>query len=105
MRTIAVGSKNPVKIAAARAVVTSVWHDAEVEGVTVASTVRDQPFGDEETIRGAAARAMAAREAIDARLGIGIEGGVVEEPDGSMRTCAWAVVVDATGRRGVGGSL
>ena len=26
-------------------------------------------------------------------------------PDGSLRTCAWAAVVDADGREGVGGSL
>lgn len=105
MRTVAVGSKNPVKIAAARAVITSVWSDAVVEGIAVASTVSDQPFGDEETIRGAQARAEAARAAMHASLGVGLEGGVVEQPDGTMRTCAWAVVVDETGRRGVGGSL
>lgn len=99
------GSTNPVKIGAARAVMTSVWSDARVEGIAVPSTVRDQPVGDDETIRGAYARAMAARAALDAVLGVGLEGGVVEEPDGTMRTCAWAVIVDASGRRGVGGSL
>jgi non-canonical (house-cleaning) NTP pyrophosphatase len=30
---------------------------------------------------------------------------VVEQPDGSMRTCAWAAIVDVHGRSGVGGSL
>ncbi len=105
MRLVVVGSTNPVKIAAARAVITAAWPDAVVEGVSVASTVSDQPFGDDETIRGALARATAARAARDAVLGVGLEGGVVEESDGSMRTCAWAVVVDAEGRRGVGGSL
>jgi inosine/xanthosine triphosphatase len=73
--------------------------------VSVASTVSDQPFGDDETIRGALARATAAREATGADLGVGIEGGVVETPDGSMHTCAWAAIVDAHGRTGVGGSL
>lgn len=105
MRRIAVGSTNPVKIGAARAVLTSVWSDAVVEGVAVASTVSDQPFGDDETIRGALARARAAREHLGADLGVGIEGGVIEERDGTMRTCAWAVIVDGTGRQGVGGSL
>lgn len=105
MRTIAVGSTNPVKVGAVRAVLGRVWPDASVEGIAVESTVRDQPIGDEETIRGAVARAAAARASLDADLGVGIEGGVVEEPDGSMRTCAWAAIVDATGRRGVGGSL
>src|SRR5207247_420733 len=68
-------------------------------------TVSDQPFGDDDTIRGAMARAAAARLALGADLGVGIEGGVVEDADGSMRTCAWAAIVDASGRSGVGGSL
>jgi inosine/xanthosine triphosphatase len=106
LRVVAVGSTNPVKIAAVRAVVGRVSPTARVESVSVASTVRDQPFGDDETIRGALARARGARQAFDAELGFGIEGGVVEsEADRSMRTCAWAAVVDATGRHGVGGSL
>jgi inosine/xanthosine triphosphatase len=105
LRAIAVGSTNPVKIAAARAVLGAIAPRASVSGVAVASTVPDQPFGDDETIRGALARAAAAREATNADLGVGIEGGVVESADGSMRTCAWAAIVDAHGRTGVGGSL
>ena len=104
LRIVGVGSTNPVKLAAARAVVGRVAPGARVEPVIVASTVRDQPFGDEETIRGALSRARGAREAVGGELGIGIEGGVVDA-EGSMRTCAWAAVVDAAGREGVGGSL
>ena len=104
LRLVAVGSKNPVKVAAVRSVLNRIATSARVEAVSVASTVRDQPFGDEETIRGALARARAAREALGGELGVGIEGGVVESADG-LRTCAWAVVVDASGRQGVGGSL
>jgi inosine/xanthosine triphosphatase len=102
---IAVGSTNPVKVAAARAVLAPLAPHARISGVAVSSTVADQPFGDEETIRGARARAIAARDAAHAQLGVGIEGGVVEQADGSMHTCAWAVIVDAHGRAGVGGSL
>lgn len=105
MRLVAVGSKNPVKVSAVRAVITARWPDARVEGIAVASTVRDQPFGDDETIRGALARARTARDALGAEMGVGLEGGVVEQEDGTMRTCAWAVVVDAMGKQGVGGSL
>jgi len=105
VRRIAVGSTNPVKIGAARAVLGPLAPAANIEGVAVASTVADQPFGDDETIRGAIARASAARAALDADLGVGIEGGVVEHADGSMRTCAWAAIVDANGRSSVGGSL
>lgn len=102
---VAVGSTNRVKIEAARAVLARAGLVVAVEGVAVASDVSDQPMGDAETIRGARTRADRARVALDADLGVGIEGGVVELPDGSMRTCAWAVVVDRAGRTGSGGSL
>ena len=104
MRVVAVGSLNPVKVGAVRAVCASLWPDARVEGVSVSSGVADQPFGDDETTRGAAARAAAARSALGADLGVGLEGGVVDA-GGLMRTCAWAAIVDARGQRGVGGSL
>jgi inosine/xanthosine triphosphatase len=104
-RRVAVGSTNPVKLAAARAVITRVAPQAAVEAIAVPSGVRDQPFGDDETIAGALERARAARAALDADFGVGLEGGVVEMPDGSMRTCAWAAVVSRSGRHGVGGSL
>ena len=61
-RRIAVGSTNPVKIGAVHAVLARIAPEATVEGVAVPSGVRDQPWGDEETIRGALARAHAARE-------------------------------------------
>jgi inosine/xanthosine triphosphatase len=105
LRRVAVGSTNPVKVAAVRAVLVAAGASAEITSIGVPSTVRDQPMGDDETIRGALARARAAREATGAELGVGIEGGVVEMPDGSMRTCAWAAVVDAEDQHGVGGSL
>lgn len=102
---IAVGSMNPVKVGAARAVASRLDPGAEVAGVAVGSGVPDQPWGDDETIRGARARALAAREALDADIGIGLEGGVVAAADGAVRTCAWAVAVSRDGREGVGGSL
>lgn len=100
-----VGSTNPVKIGAVRALLERVARGAEVTGVSVPSGVPDQPRGDDETIAGAMARARRARETMDADLGVGIEGGIVEQADGSMRTCAWAAVVARDGRSGVGGSL
>ena len=104
LRVVGVGSKNPVKLAAVRAVLGRITPEARVEALDIPSTVRDQPFGDDETIRGALARAYGARQAVGAELGIGIEGGVVDD-GGTMRTCAWAAVVDEAGREGVGGSL
>ncbi|HET7457794.1 MAG TPA: inosine/xanthosine triphosphatase [Gemmatimonadaceae bacterium] len=107
VRRVAVGSTNPVKVAAARAVLAPlVAPGAVVEGVAVASGVPDQPWGDDETIRGARARAAAALAASGADLAVAFEGGVVEEgPGGAVRTCAWAAVADRAGRSAVGGSL
>ena len=102
---VTVGSMNPVKLGAARSVVERLMPGAEVIGIAVASGVPDQPWGDDETIRGAIARARAARAATDADVGIGIEGGVVATGDGAVRTCAWAAVATRDGRVGVGGSL
>lgn len=104
VRSIAVGSGNPVKLAAAKAVLAWAAPGASVEAKAVASGVPDQPFGDDETIAGARERAIRAREALDADLGVGLEGGVVDGPAG-MRTCAWCVVVHRDGREGIGGSL
>lgn len=105
VRRVVVGSTNPVKIAAARAVVGRIAPHAEVAGLAVHSTVRDQPVGDEETIRGALARARGALAQSGAELAVGIEGGVVELAGGAMRTCAWSAVLTADGREGIGGSL
>ncbi len=104
IRTIAVGSTNPVKVAAARAVLEPLTAHAHVTSISVPSQVPDQPMGDEETIRGARNRADAALAATGADLAVGIEGGCVDSTSG-MRCCAWAVVVDRTGRVGTGGSL
>jgi inosine/xanthosine triphosphatase len=103
-RRIAVGSTNPVKFCAVHAVLALLVPAAEIVAIQVPSGVPDQPRGDDETIRGARARARAAREALDADLGVGIEGGIVEDATG-MRTCAWAAVVGRDGRVAVGGSL
>jgi inosine/xanthosine triphosphatase len=104
LRRVAVGSTNPVKIAAVREVLAKVAPAADVAGIEVASGVPDQPWGDDETIRGASARARAALELSGADLGVGIEGGVVETNDG-IRTCAWAAVARPDGTVSVGGSL
>ncbi|GJG87243.1 NTPase [Gemmatimonadetes bacterium T265] len=112
VRTVAVGSANPVKVAAVRAVLARVAPGAVVESVAVASGVPDQPWGDAETRRGATIRARAALRAAGADLGVGIEGGVVEEADEvddavprGLWTCAWAAVAEPDGRVHRGGSL
>ena len=69
------------------------------------SGVPDQPWGDDETMRGAIARARAARTAHDADLGIGIQGWC----GGRGRRRRALVRVGRgggrDGREGIGGSL
>lgn len=103
--SVVVGSLNPVKIAAVRAVVARLSSEIPVVGRAVASGVPDQPMGDGETQAGARTRALAALATGEGEIGVGLEGGVVMLSDGAMRTCAWAVVVDASGQEGLGGSL
>ncbi|MBA3919064.1 MAG: DUF84 domain-containing protein [Gemmatimonas sp.] len=103
---VVVGSGNPVKLAAVRAVLASVNAAVRVEALEVASGVADQPIGDDITQAGARQRALAALAATPhAHFGVGLEGGVVRTASGGLRTCAWCVVVDRAGGEGLGGSL
>ncbi len=104
VRHIAVGSTNPVKIAAVRAVAARAFPRATVGGLSTDSGVPAQPWGDAETRRGALNRARAALAAAGADLGVGLEGGTLETELGLM-TCAWCMIVDAGGRIGVGGGV
>jgi inosine/xanthosine triphosphatase len=106
MQQVVVGSTNPVKVAAVRAVLHRRWPQCVVTGIAVASGVPAQPFGDEETQAGARERARRALvEWSQADLAVGVEGGVVHVHGGGLRTCAWAVALDRTGQEGLGGSL
>ncbi len=100
---IAVGSTNPVKVAAVREVVAKVWPQAEVWPLAVETGVSAMPQTDEETIAGARNRAYAALQACGADLGFGLEGGV--QPHGDrLLLQGWVVVTDGNGREGVAGS-
>lgn len=103
---VVVGSGNPVKVNAVRAVLSRCSSGAVVHGMAVPSGVSDQPWGDAETRAGALARARAAMVADpNADLAVGLEGGAVREHDGTVRTCAWAAIVDREGVTSIGGSL
>ena len=97
---VAVGSLNPVKIGAVRNAVTRHWPDAEVIGVDVPTGVTEMPMSDAECVTGARNRAAAARLALNADLGVGLEGGVNEEPFGLMLV-GWIVITDGTMREGL----
>ena len=99
---ISVASRNPAKLAAVRDAFNRRFPEAAIElsGCAVESGVPDQPFGDEETRRGARQRAeAAARVAPEADWWVGLEGGL-EEIDGVLTAFAWIVVRDRAGRLG-----
>lgn len=100
---VAVGSTNPAKVKAVRKAIVSVWRQADVRGVDVASGVSEMPMSDAECLEGARNRAKAARAALDAEVGVGLEGGV--QRDGEMLLLVgWAAVCAADGREGVAGT-
>ena len=76
---IAVGSANPVKIAAVRSVMERIYGEVRITGIDVPSGVPPQPFGD-QTHQGSVNRAKAALGNHD--MGVGIEAGVFEMLDG-----------------------
>lgn len=90
-KKIIIGSKNPAKIKAVQAV----FQDYQVEfvSVNVPSGVSEQPFSDEETIRGAINRANAALKEGNGDIGIGLEGGVHETEYG-LFLCNWGALAE-----------
>lgn len=102
---LALGSTNPSKLAAVERAAARLFDEPwVVTTVDVPSGVPDQPWGDAETARGALERATAARAALDADIGLGIESGVVDGPGGHLYVTAWAAAVDRMGRAAFGGS-
>ena len=97
---VAVGSTNPTKVAAVETVVKRFWPDAEIIALAVPTGVSEMPMSDEETITGARNRAQAVRQAANADLGFGLEGGVHPDPLGLLLQ-GWVVVTDGNGREGV----
>lgn len=91
---IAVGSLNPVKVQAVRNVMERIYGEVRITAVDVQGDVPPQPFGD-ETRLGAENRARNAIGSHD--IGVGVEAGVFEFPDGlyDIQHCA---VVSSDGR-------
>lgn len=86
---IAVGTTNPAKL---EAVKKTFDVNAKIFSIKVASGVSEQPFSDEETVKGAINRAKASQLAFSSDVGIGLEGGVTETPFGLM-LCNWGALV------------
>jgi inosine/xanthosine triphosphatase len=100
---VAVGSTNPAKLQAVRAAILRVWPAAQVDGVSVPSGVAEMPMSDAECLQGARNRARAARRALGADLGVGLEGGV-HRHDEMLLLVGWVAVSAADGRQGLAGT-
>ncbi len=100
----AVGSTNPVKIAAVRKGLAAIAPDCAVVALDVSSGVGAQPFGDAATRAGAAARAGKALAASGADVAFGLEGGV-ELDGGQVWLLSWVAAIDASGREGLASGL
>jgi len=101
MIKVGIGSTNPVKVKAVQNAVQKVWQTAVFAPISAPSGVSDMPMSDEETLLGATNRARVALAGAD--FGIGMEGGVHEEPFGLM-LMGWVVVMDKNGRLGISGT-
>ncbi|MGQ4891958.1 MAG: inosine/xanthosine triphosphatase [Candidatus Njordarchaeia archaeon] len=102
-KRIVVGSKNRVKIEAAREVFTQIFKDVEIVGVEVDSGVGAQPFTQERTILGAINRAKNALKKLDGDYGVGIEGGIFITSFGAFVN-GWVAITDGK-KFGIGSSI
>ncbi len=90
---ICVGSTNPVKVNACRAVFVKAFPEYEIECValSVLSGVAEQPMTERETRLGAKNRVAQCQLKHQAHYYIAIEGGVDRSEDGAY-TCAYVVI-------------
>jgi inosine/xanthosine triphosphatase len=92
MLSITIGSKNFAKVEAVK----NVFIGTDIIGLSVPSNVSEQPFSDEETMKGATNRAYNALKAGATDVGIGLEGGVMELSSG-LYLCNWGALVHKNG--------
>jgi inosine/xanthosine triphosphatase len=88
---VSIGSTNKAKIAAVEEVFSA--YNSIFSYFEVSSHVSSQPFSDDETMRGAINRARNVLNEGNGDIGIGLEGGVVETPQG-LFLCNWGALTD-----------
>lgn len=88
-----IGSKNPTKIRACKAV----FPAYTIEGMKIPSGVSPQPSTDEETRCGAINRAKQALELGDADVGVGLEGGI-QILSNQLYLCNWGALATYSGK-------
>lgn len=101
---IAVGTKNEAKVKAVTQVMRSVWPNSVIIPLSAPSGVSDMPLSDEESFTGAANRAnFALQAAPDCTYAVGMEGNV-QKIYGHYFLRGCVVILDQTGRQGLGQS-
>ncbi|KAG8671842.1 hypothetical protein FPOAC2_05203 [Fusarium poae] len=100
-KLVVVASNNIPKIKATSEGFKQMFLDTyDFQSLSVDSNVSDQPFSNEETLRGATNRAQNAQTLKpEADFWVGIEGGV-EISNDSLCSFAWIVVIGKTGKVG-----
>lgn len=105
MIKVSIGSTNPTKREAVKQAFMIVWPEErfEIETLDVPSGVNEQPLHEDESITGARNRAKLALDETEADYAVGIEGGMYEV-DSKWFVSDWAVVIDRSGKEGIGGT-
>lgn len=96
------GSRNPVKLGAAREAF-RLLGATDVVGVSVETSVPDQPVGACEVFRGALERALRALKGCGGKFGVGIESGLIPMPSPTGFLVAQGAVIVGPGGRVSGG--
>lgn len=93
--TLIIGSKNPVKINAAKAVFSACFQDCEIQchGVDAPSNVPDQPLGEAQTLLGAQNRVAHCQLHHQGDFFIAMEGGAAKF-DYGCATFAYVVIAN-----------
>lgn len=89
---VIVGSKSAIKVTAVEAAAAELGLEAEVVGIETDSRVAAQPFGLQETLNGALARALAAQDADPSAYAVGIENGLLNERHAMVDVACLAVL-------------
>ena len=105
MIKVTIGSTNPTKLEAVKQAFRIVWPDQKFEFETFngVSGVNEQPLHEEESITGARNRARQVIIETDTDFAVGIEGGMYKVDD-KWFVRDWAIVLDQTGKEGIGGT-
>ena len=104
LHSVAIYSKNPIKLQVAVKVFLDVFPDEEIKFITcdAQSGVSDQPYGTEETKTGAYNRAQDSfYKNSDVDYSVGLEGGI-EIIDEEYWVTAWMCVLNREGKAGYG---